>query len=124
MERQEILAKAEAPVLVVLMDESVLSRTVGGAEVMHDQLLHPAELAENDDIIIQIIPLASSACAGFISHFALASLNGGAEVAYVDNQLNGEVIERPDQVAVLRRTFELFRAEALSKQESIALIRR
>src|SRR5512139_1477622 len=124
MERQRILSDDDPPLLVALLDESVLRRNVGGAKVMYEQLLHLAEMGERDDVVIQIVPLTAGACAGFISTFILASFDGGHEVAYVDNQLNGDVVEHAESVATLRRMFELYRAEALSRHDSLDLIRK
>ena len=125
LERQEILTREDAPpVLVAVIAESVLGQNVGGAKVMADQLLHLAAMAERENIVVQIVPADAEACAGFTGPFAIAALDGGAELAYVDDQLSGEVIERPHDVAMLRRMFEVFRADALPRRQSIELIRR
>lgn len=124
MERRLVLDGDDPPLLVALLDESVLRRNVGGARVTYDQLVHLAQMGERENIVLQVIPLDAAACAGFISTFILATFDGGHEVAYVDNQLSGEVVEQPESVATLRRMFEVFRADALNQQESIDLIRK
>lgn len=124
MNRQRILAKEDAPVLVALMDESVLQRNIGGAAVMHDQLLHLAEVAQRDNVVVQIVPLMATVCSGFLGGFVIANFDGGNDVAYVDNQLSGEVVERAEDVVRLRRMFEIFRADALPQRETIELITR
>lgn len=123
MERQRILDKEDPPMLVCLIAESVLRHNVGGPKVMHDQLMRLVEYAERDNVIIHVIPDISAACAGFLSGFVVATF-GGDDVAYVDNQLDGETIESAEGIARLRRFFDLFRADALSRTESIDLIRR
>lgn len=120
--RQEVLTGEDPPMLVVLLDESVLRRNVGGAAIMHGQLLHLVRMAERENVFIHIIPLNAVACAGFISGFVVASLEGANDVAYVDNQLDGEVIEEPEGVTRLRRMFDTFRSDALSRDESIELM--
>lgn len=124
MERQRILDDDNPPFLAALMDESVLGRNVGGDGVMVAQLLHLARMAERQRVAVQIVPLSAPACAGFLSHFVIASIPGGREVAYVDNQLRGEVVDDPEDLTTLRQLFERFRADAHSKQASIELIRR
>lgn len=123
LERQKILDKEDPPILVCLISESVLRHNVGGAKVMHDQLLHLARCAERDNVIIHVVPDDSEACAGFLGGFVIASFDGG-EVAYVDNQLDGDTIESAERIARLRRFFDIFRGDALSRAESIDLIRR
>lgn len=122
LERQRILSKDEAPMLVVLMDQSVLQRNIGGADVMCGQLTHLAEMAQHDNVVIQIVPLMATVCAGFLGGFVIANFDGGNDVAYVDNQLSGEVVEQAECVVRLRRMFEVFRADALPRQETVELI--
>jgi transcriptional regulator with XRE-family HTH domain len=124
LERQQILAKEDPPMLVVLIAESALRHNVGGAEVMRDQLTHLVQMAERDNIIVQVIPDSARACAGFTGPFAIANFDGGTEVAYVDDQLSGEVVEDAEDIARLRRMFDVFRADALCRRESLDLIRK
>jgi transcriptional regulator with XRE-family HTH domain len=124
LERQRILDKDEAPVLVVLLDQSVLQRNIGGAAVMHDQFLHLAEMAQRDNVVVQVVPLTATVCAGFLGGFVIANFDGGNDVAYVDNQLSGEVVEQAEDVTRLRRMFEVFRADALPQRETVELITR
>jgi transcriptional regulator with XRE-family HTH domain len=123
IERQQILTKDDPPMLVFLVAECVLRHNVGGAKVMHGQLAHLAECAERENIIVQVIPDCSEACAGFLSGFVIASFDG-TDIAYVDNQLDGDTIENAVGIARLRRFFDVFRGDALSRAESIDLIQR
>jgi transcriptional regulator with XRE-family HTH domain len=124
MERQRVLTGEDPPMLIALITEVALRHNVGGPKVMHDQLMHLADMAERDNIIVHIIPDDSPVCAGFLSGFVIANFDGGDDVAYVDNQLNGEVIEDAEDVVRLRRMFDTFRADTLRRQESIDFIRR
>ncbi|RCG28277.1 XRE family transcriptional regulator [Sphaerisporangium album] len=124
LERQKVLEKEDdPPMLVALISESVLRHNAGGAKTMVDQLTSLADMAERDNsVIVQIIPNRAFACAGFIAHFVIAGFDDGTDVAYVDNQLSGEVVEHAEDLVRLKRMFDAFRAEALPKQESISLI--
>lgn len=121
MARQQIFAGEDPPMFVALIAESVLRHNVGGAKVMHDQCRHLTEMAQRPHVIVQVIPADSTVCAGFLSGFALASFQGG-DFAYVDNQLSGDVIESVEGVIRLRRWFDVFRSEALSRSDSIGVI--
>ena len=46
----------------------------------------------------------------------------GRRIAYVDNSLKGDVIERPEDIEALERLWETLRSSALQEQESIDLI--
>jgi transcriptional regulator with XRE-family HTH domain len=123
IERQNVMAKEDPPVLVALIDESVLHRNVGGPSVMRDQLDHLGEMAQHDHIVIQVIRLSSTVGAQFTGSFSLASYNGESELGYMDNALSGEVMENSDEVSRLRRMFEKLRKHALSEEESLRLIK-
>jgi transcriptional regulator with XRE-family HTH domain len=122
--RQKILEDDNPPILVALLDESVLRRKVGDATVMYGQLTHLAELAERNNVRIHILPLSADACAKINGPYVIASFDGGNEVAYLDNAITGEVIEGKEELAKLRRMWEVFRSDALHKDESIQLITR
>jgi transcriptional regulator with XRE-family HTH domain len=124
LQRQQILDREDdPPTLVVVLSEAALLNNVGGAEVMRGQLEHLIEMARRNSIFLHVVPLMTQIGAGFLAHFIVAGLDG-REAAYVDNQLNGEVIEEPENLAILRRMFERFRAHALSQPDSIDLIRK
>ena len=124
LERQQILDRPEPPTLVALLDESILLRKVGGAKVMYDQLLHLAQMAERPNIWIHVIPLDSDVCSEFTGPFVLAEVDGRVEAAYLDDAVIGRAVQRAQEVATLRRKWELFRGDALRKNESLELIRR
>jgi transcriptional regulator with XRE-family HTH domain len=125
MERQKILHREEEPpMFIAVIAESVLSQNVGGPETMVGQLTYLAEVARRDNVIIQIVPARAKACAGFTGPFVIANLDGGTDIAYVDNAISGEVAEDPEDLIRLRRMFDVFRADALSQQESQALMTR
>ena len=121
MERQSILAAQNAPMLVVVLDEGMLHRPVGGSAVMRDQLLHLLELCQRPGVVIQIVPMDVGVYAGLAGGFAIATFDD-KEVAYVDSVLSGEVVERSGDVVTVRRMWEALRAEALPKGKSIELM--
>jgi DNA-binding XRE family transcriptional regulator len=123
LDRQQVLTKEDPPMFVSLIAESVLRHRASSDPVMHDQLVHLVEMTQHENVIVQVVPNNSVACAGFIGGFVIANLDGD-EVAYVDNQLTGDTIQAPPAVARLRRFFDIFRAGALNQQESAGFIQR
>jgi transcriptional regulator with XRE-family HTH domain len=123
LERQKVLTKENPPVLVALIDESVLRRGIGGPAVMREQLKHLEEMAQYENVVIHIIRMDSPICAQYTGPFVLANYNGEAEIGYTDDAISGEVLENTDEVAKLRRTFEIFRGYALNEEESVRFIR-
>jgi transcriptional regulator with XRE-family HTH domain len=122
LERQQILAKSEPPMLVAVMDEVVLRRPVGGAAVMRKQLDHLAEMSRQPNIIIQVVPLSAGEYAGLAGPFVIAETAGSGDVAYMENTLSGQTVEQPEQVAQITKRWEALRAEALPNKQSVHLI--
>ena len=120
--RQKILDDENPPILVALLDESVLHRKVGDAAIMYEQLMHLGELARRSHIRIHILPLSADACAEINGPFVIAGFDGGNEVAYLENAVTGEVVEDKEALAKIHRMWELLRSDALHKDESIKLI--
>jgi transcriptional regulator with XRE-family HTH domain len=121
LERQRVLERGSPPLFHAVLDEAVIRRPVGGPKVMHDQLTRLTALSERPEIIIQVIPFDVGAHAGFAGPVVLASFDG-TEVAYVDNALRGEVVEKPEEVAAIRRLWQLLSSTALPEQASTELI--
>jgi hypothetical protein len=59
--RQALLARADPPLLYVLLDEGVLHRPVGTPDVMAGQLARLAELSEQTYVTLQVIPYSAGA---------------------------------------------------------------
>jgi transcriptional regulator with XRE-family HTH domain len=123
MERQRVLAKDSPPVVVALIDESVLQRNVGGPTVMREQLNHLVEMAQHEHIVVQVVQLSSPISSQYTGSFGVLSYNGETEIGHMDDALSGDVVENIDEVSRLRRMFEILRKHALSEQESIHLIK-
>lgn len=123
--RQGILDREDQspPLVHAILDEAVIRRPVGGEKTMSDQLLHVLNLAARDTVIIQVVPFGAGEHAGFAgAAFVLASVNG-SEVAYVDNALRGDVIERPEDVASIRRLWQKLSAKALPEEQSLKMVK-
>ncbi|MGW5353098.1 helix-turn-helix domain-containing protein [Streptomyces sp. NPDC004031] len=63
LERQRRMTEPGAPVLWALVDEGVLHRPVGGAEVMREQLTYLLEVLRQPGVRLQIASYAASAAA-------------------------------------------------------------
>ncbi|MEV0426637.1 helix-turn-helix transcriptional regulator [Micromonospora sp. NPDC050495] len=123
LQRQVILAAEAPPQLIAVIDEMVLRRLVGGRVVMFGQLTHLAAMAEQEHVQVRVIPADGPWHTGLAGTFMLARLPDGTEVAYLDNQLRGEIVSDPLDVATLGRRWESISGEAFPRRKSIELIR-
>ena len=123
MARQGVLSREDPPppILWVLLDENVLTREVGCADVMRGQLTHLAGLARRPNITVQVIS-ASSMHAGLLGAFAIAATPELPGIVYLENADDGQTIEDPDVAAKMSVQFDALRAEALTGRASLSLI--
>ena len=120
--RQAILARSDPPQLWCVVDEGVLHRSVGGPKVMHDQLEHLADLAENPQTTIQVIPASAGAHAGLLGGFVIADLDGSPGIVYLETAAEGQIADSPAIVAHAMLRFDALRAEAIPRAASRDLI--
>lgn len=123
LERQAILDRDDPPVLWVVIDEGVLHRPVGGAEVMQAQLDHLMEMAERSNVVVQVIPGSVGAHEGVNGSFVIADFAAAPSIVYLETALTGLVVERPEDVASVRLTYNTLRTEALPRAASLELLR-
>ncbi|MER6012130.1 helix-turn-helix domain-containing protein [Streptomyces bluensis] len=69
LRRQNLLEKADPPTLWVVMEEAVLHRVVGGAEVMREQIDRLLTASELDHVSIDIVPFSAGAHFGVCAPF-------------------------------------------------------
>lgn len=119
--RQEILStnSTSPPDLLYVIDESVLHRDAGGAEVMREQLQHLVAVSSRR-VRIQITPLRLHDGVG--GAFALGTLPDGGEVGYKDNAVNGETTTDRADIKRLTKLFASIQSAAYPVDQSIELI--
>ncbi|MFF2507629.1 helix-turn-helix domain-containing protein [Streptomyces sp. NPDC058067] len=69
LHRQSLLEREDAPTLWVVMEEAVLHRAVGSADVMRVQIERLLELSELAHISVDIVPFAAGAHVGACAPF-------------------------------------------------------
>lgn len=123
MGRQAILRREKPCQLAAVIDESVLTRRAGSAEIMREQLTALVEACQRPNIQVQVVPSEVGVYPGMDGPFVLASVDGRT-VGYLDGHLDGRVVEAPDHTAALEGTWETIRGYALPHHQSLDLITR
>lgn len=118
LDRQAIFDKPEPPHCVVILDESVLQRPIGTPQVMYDQLMCLASMADRPDVTLQIVPFGANA--GLSGGFMTASAEGTSDVTIAESledvTSGGRAFVRKAEV-----TFDRVRGEALPVAASRSL---
>jgi len=124
MERQSLLIQDDPIDLWVVLDEAVLSRPVGGDEVMRDQLARLIATARLPNVTLQILPFAAGAHAGMDGTFAILEFEeeGDADVVFTENATGGLFLEKAEELSKYNSIFDTIRSTALRPEESIEMI--
>lgn len=124
MARQALLIQDDPIDLWVVLDEAVVSRPVGGDEVMRDQLLRLLEASDLPNVTIQILPFAAGAHAGMDGTFAILDFPDAEDpnVVFVENATGGLFLEKSDELRKYNQIFETIRSAALTPEESRTMI--
>ena len=121
--QQEFFSRSDNPELMVILDESVLLREVGGVEVMIPQLKSLLQRAERSRTLIRIVPLTTAAPLAMISPFIIVDLGGEQDsLLYLETSFDDEIIEERHKVSQYRASFEGLWSHALSDADSLRLI--
>jgi transcriptional regulator with XRE-family HTH domain len=69
LRRQSLLTKPDAPTLWIVMEEAVLHRVVGGLEVMREQIDRILEVAQSENVNLDLVPFSAGAHPGAYAPF-------------------------------------------------------
>ncbi|MGA5579967.1 helix-turn-helix domain-containing protein [Streptomyces thermodiastaticus] len=120
--RQDILDGEPAPLLSFVMDESILRRRYGGREVYRGQLEHLLSIGRRRTVTLQVMPLDSAESAGVDGPFTIVVRQDGKRFVYAEAQGTSSLEIDPARAAVASSRYGVIRSQALSPQESLAVI--
>ncbi|MEU2793211.1 helix-turn-helix transcriptional regulator [Streptomyces sp. NPDC007100] len=122
--RQRILVKEHPPVLWVVLDEAVLHREIGGAEVMRVQLAHLLGFLDNPRVNVQVLPFSVGAHAGLPGSFDMFRFASDPAIVYSDDYDTAHPSANPQAVEARSLRYDHLQAAALSLRDSAELIQR
>ncbi|MGP4049276.1 helix-turn-helix domain-containing protein [Streptomyces sp. 2A115] len=121
--RQEILTRWPPPMISSVIDESVLRRPLGGPEVHKDQLEQLIRLGGLRSAELQVMPTERTEHAGMGGAFILLTPKGKRQVGYTESQDSAHLSTDAEAVRILAARYGSIRAQALTMQESLELIK-
>ncbi|GIF15159.1 helix-turn-helix domain-containing protein [Actinoplanes teichomyceticus] len=124
LRRESLLARAASGDvrILVMVDESVLRRTIGGPAVFAEQLRELLRLAETDAITIRMVPFSLDASVTNNASFDLLTLGEG-EVLYRETGLGDEMIEDRDTTAKHRARYDKVWHEVADEAATITFVK-
>jgi hypothetical protein len=123
MTRQEILNQDDPPRLWAIIDESVLSRQVGGPDVMREQCAHLLAMSRRPNVALQVIPDSKGAACAYGQQFMILTFKSRTPMAYLEDMRGARYVRERDEVGTYSVAFDFLRASALDDEQSAELIR-
>jgi transcriptional regulator with XRE-family HTH domain len=125
MSRQGALVRTPPPRLRVILDEAVLRRPIGGAEVMRAQMLRFIETNVRRNVSLRVLPLAVGAHPALTGPFTLLRFPGGSRppAVFSDDLTGGVLRDDTNNVQRYQACFQALNKLTSSEEESLALFR-
>ncbi|MEV6763932.1 helix-turn-helix transcriptional regulator [Streptomyces sp. NPDC051105] len=125
--RRALFKREPAPMIELILEESVLRRPFGSWEVLRGQLLSLAEDAQRDNVCLQVLPMERGlrgTHAGDRGAMKMVVTADHEHVVYMETEDQGILVSEPEEVSQLAHRYAKIRAQALSTDDSVSLIER
>jgi hypothetical protein len=106
-----------------LIDEGVLHRPMGDADLMREQLERLSEMAKHPRVTIQIVPYTAWSAVGLQTAFMIAELRGAVYSVYIESTPRGVTVGDRGTITALVGRYNALRAAALPKNLSLGIIK-
>lgn len=123
--RRQVIDSEDGPQYLLILDESVLKREIGGLEVMAEQLEKLAEIARRPRVNVRIVPFKEGAILGVIGHFTVLDLGDDDPddaVLYRESFTRDSVDHDREEVRFHREMFETLWRLSLDEEKTIRAI--
>ena len=123
--RQQLLTRPGAPEYWVVMDETVLRRSIGGPSIMRAQLAHLIEAAELPNVTVQIIPFAAGwhpALYGMFNIFRFPDQEM-PDIVYSEALTSAYYLNKPEETARYTEALDRMSTQAAPPEHTINTLR-
>lgn len=124
--RQDVLRQAGAsPQVSCIINEAVLRRSVGGNEVMHEQVEVLAKERDPANVTVQVLPFNSGAHPAMAGPFQVLTFYdpGDLGVVHLESAMTANALERPEELRRYDEIWGALQARALSPEDSQVMMR-
>ncbi|BBH71129.1 transcriptional regulator [Actinoplanes sp. OR16] len=126
MARKQVLERPDAPRLWAVLDEAVLRRPIGGAEVLREQIQYLLDICGSPSVRLQIMPFASGGHAAAGGAFSILRFPHEKlpDVVYIEHLTSGLYLDRREEVDHYAAAFGRLSIEAEHPGRTPDLLRR
>jgi transcriptional regulator with XRE-family HTH domain len=124
--RMKTLLRDDAPNLVAVLDEMVISRIVGSPAVMASQIEHLLHMSDLPNVSILIVPRSVGAYPGMEGSFFVLEFpeNEDLDVVFTEGIAGSFFLERPEAVRTYKTRFSTVVQRSLAPEESRKLLKK
>jgi transcriptional regulator with XRE-family HTH domain len=124
LRRQKLLTDGNSPRLWAVIDEAALRRPVGGPKVMRGQLQYLIDIAEQPNVVIQVMPFRFGAHAGESGAFSILRFpeQDLADVVYLEQLTSALYLDKRDDVDAYIQVMERLCVDSLTPGQTIDLL--
>jgi transcriptional regulator with XRE-family HTH domain len=122
--RRRTFEDTAGPRYLLILDESVIKRHIGGAKVMAEQLRSLVEVAQRPNVKIRVVPLNKGALLGLVAPFQKLDLSEDNDdsVVYREWWDRDEIVHDPAEVRYVTEIFEELWAASLTEEATVSAI--
>lgn len=124
MERKAMMRERPTVPFSFIVEEHVFRRRFGDAEMMRELVDHVLELTAPRNVTLQVVPLEAGLHVCLDGPVQVLETPEGRRLGYSEGQKNGRLISDSKEVSVLCQRYDTLRSQALSPNESRALLER
>ena len=120
--RRSVLNKPRPPRYLAILDEAVVRRPVGGAQVMAEQLRHILDCARRPHLDVLVLPFRSGAHTGLDGSCLLLEFAKARPIVHLEHKRSSLYIDEPDDVAPFHAATDTLVSTALGPQDSLEFL--
>lgn len=122
--RQEILHRADPPVIWAVIDEAALQRPVGGSRVHREQMEHLLDLTRLPNVTIQVVPFSAGAHAAAGSSFTILRFAEAElpDIVYLEQLTSALYLDRREDLALYLSVMDRLSVQAAPPDRSREII--
>ena len=125
MRRQRRLYADEDPLVAhMVIDEAVLYRPVGGADVMREQLKRLLTDSQQPNITLQVLPFSTGAHRAVSGSFVVLAFadTDDNDLVYIEGHVGDLYLEKEHDVQVYEQIFDVLIDQCLAAEQSAGLV--
>ncbi|MEW2498637.1 helix-turn-helix transcriptional regulator [Streptomyces nodosus] len=122
LDRQQLIAQRPNTAFTFVIEQCVLERRLGGADVTRHVINHLLDVGTRRNVEIQVMPTRQEDHCGIDGQMYLAETPGHQWIGYTEGQRSSTLISAPKDASVLLQRYGRLRSQALDCGATVKLL--